>query len=101
MGRDAPAPRLLARAVELVRSGTLPDGGASGTVLAGPGEDNRCSLCADPIKASDVEYEMTVPAQSGATQSFYFHIPCYHAWKRACPEPFGAGRETADHDPPA
>ncbi len=84
MGADKGSPeRLLAIATEKVQDGSLPRE-SSAKLLAGPGRDGRCSLCEDIIPATETEYEVTVHA--GAVRTCFFHIRCYHAWTRACPE---------------
>jgi hypothetical protein len=77
---------LLHAAAALVNSGALPRED-TGRILAGPGEDRPCSLCAEAIRAADVEYEMT----AGNARSYRFHIPCYFAWKQVASSNGGGG----------
>jgi hypothetical protein len=68
---------LLQSAAAMVNRGALPRED-TGRILAGPGENRRCSLCAEVIGSAEVEYEMT----AGNASSYLFHIPCYFAWKQ-------------------
>jgi hypothetical protein len=85
-GRDAPTHDLAQTAAQLVNTGALPrDDDAR--ILAGPGDGQPCSLCADTIDPADVEYEMA----SGDARSYRFHIACYFAWKRVAGSTNGGG----------
>jgi len=79
-------------AVSRLRAGTLPCD-IPPRLLAGPGQNESCSLCEQPIVTGDVEYEVSALHQ-GQPQSFYFHITCYHAWVRACRSHTGSDLST-------
>jgi hypothetical protein len=85
-GRLASPLELQQAASAMVNSGALPRED-TGRILAGPGEDRHCSLCADAIRPSEVEYEMMV----GNASSYRFHIPCYFAWKQVASANGGSG----------
>ncbi len=73
---------LRVRARALIAAGKLP-GGVPPRTWSGYGSEVPCSLCADPIRRSEVEYEVEVPLAAGA-RVFRFHFDCHTAWQLEC-----------------
>ena len=46
---------------------------------AGHGTGAICNACGAPIQAHEIEYEVEMPAGSGAP-SLLFHLMCYRNW---------------------
>ena len=76
--------RLLSLAIARVRKQELPVHEPP-EVLAGPGHEEMCSLCDEPISEAQIEYEVSAgEADVPARSILYFHIRCYDAWVKAC-----------------
>ena len=70
------------RARELIREGRLPDR-APARVWGGPGSGAVCTLCAEAIPATELEYE--ADASVGSTvRTLHFHFVCHAAWQLEC-----------------
>ena len=81
-GPDLSYVDLRARAREQVNSGRLPARLVK-SVAAGYGSSVKaCSLCGQPITATQVEYEVPGYMKEPLT----FHITCYAAWRDECLE---------------
>ena len=48
---------------------------------AGRGTGVLCNLCAAPIRAMDIEYEVELLAPTGNLHGLHFHFNCYRAWE--------------------
>lgn len=67
---------------ERCESGNLPKNRPLRT-WAGPGNGQPCSLCEQPIAASQMEYEAEVP-DGTALRVFRFHLSCLETWLLVC-----------------
>jgi hypothetical protein len=70
---------------ERLASGTLPRV-RSDSIWGGYGRGNVCSLCGEPIHATEVEFEVPPPADGFGT-TLRFHIPCHEIWQLECGQP--------------
>jgi len=52
-------------------------------IWGGYGRGDVCSLCGEPIRSNEVEFEVP-EADSGTLGSFRFHITCHDAWQLEC-----------------
>ena len=52
-------------------------------IWGGYGRGDVCSLCAQPIRSNEVEFEVPEDAAAGAL-AFRFHITCHAAWQIEC-----------------
>ncbi len=67
---------------ERLASGALPRV-HSECIWGGYGRGDVCSLCGEPIRSNEVEFEL--PPRAGEAGSPYrFHIPCHDVWQREC-----------------
>jgi len=75
---------------ERLASGALPRV-QSDSIWGGYGQGNACSLCGEPIRSTEVEFELPPLAQhSGGI--LRFHIPCHEIWQAECAQhPCAAG----------
>lgn len=81
-GPDSSYIDLRARAREQVNCGRLPSRLVE-SVSAGYGSSGKlCSLCDQPITATQVEYEVS----GYAKETFTLHVSCYTAWRDECLE---------------
>jgi hypothetical protein len=77
---------------ERLASGTLPRV-QSDSIWGGYGRGNVCSLCGEPIRATEVEFEVPVPVDREGN-TLRFHIPCHEIWQLECGQsPYDAGSE--------
>jgi hypothetical protein len=74
--------RLLRTARACLASGRLPRV-QSQCIWGGYGRGDVCSLCGEPIRSNEVEFEVP-EADSGARAAFKFHITCHDAWQLEC-----------------
>jgi hypothetical protein len=49
----------------------------------GPGSQDPCSLCDQPISPKEVEFEVEVKSD-GKKATYYFHFLCHAAWQLEC-----------------
>ena len=75
-----PETELHARVLRLIEEGHLPLV-LSTHIDAGYGAGRRCDLCAQPIVADKIEYDVTDP---GSGRRLHFHFACHSAWQREC-----------------
>ena len=52
-------------------------------IWGGYGRGDVCSLCAQPIRSNEVEFEVPEDAAGGGL-AFRFHITCHAAWQLEC-----------------
>ena len=52
-------------------------------IWGGYGRGDVCSLCAQPIRSNEVEFEVPEDAAAGGL-AFRFHITCHAAWQIEC-----------------
>jgi hypothetical protein len=52
-------------------------------IWGGYGRGHPCSLCGEPIRSTQVEFEVPKLAD-GAVGVLRFHIPCHEAWQLEC-----------------
>jgi hypothetical protein len=84
---------------ERLASGTLPRVQAD-SIWGGYGRGNVCSLCGEPIRATEVEFEVPQPAD-GVGGILRFHIPCHEIWQLECGQlPYEPGGEQTQLTPP-
>ena len=50
-------------------------------IWGGYGRGDVCSLCAEPIRSTEVEFEVDA---AGMLPAFRFHITCHDAWQLEC-----------------
>jgi hypothetical protein len=64
-------------------------------IWGGYGRGDVCSLCGEPIRSTEVEFEVPEPDDSdrhadhghaGPGTAFKFHITCYGVWQLECAE---------------
>jgi hypothetical protein len=67
------------KARDAIRSGQLPTDGPRRT-FAGPGGGAACSVCGEPIKQTQVEYEAEF-CLNGALVNYHLHLRCFAAWE--------------------
>ena len=73
------------QAVDKIESGELPVPG-SGITRAGAGSGLACSLCAQEIEKSKIEYEVEW-SRGEALRVLRFHLDGFQAWISNRPEP--------------
>jgi hypothetical protein len=67
---------------ESLASGRLPRM-SSHCIWGGYGRGDVCSLCGEPIRSNEVEFELPeLPDHPG--NAFKFHITCHAAWQIEC-----------------
>jgi hypothetical protein len=64
-----------------IASGFLPRD-VTGRLFAGYGDDQRCSVCDQPIQRHQIDYEVELNELRR-----HFHLSCHAAWRLACNEP--------------
>lgn len=74
--------RLLHAARAGLASGRLPRV-QSHCIWGGYGRGDVCSLCGEPIRSHEVEFEVSA-ASGGTRPTFKFHITCHDAWQLEC-----------------
>jgi hypothetical protein len=79
---------------ESLASGRLPRMNSQ-CIWGGYGRGDICSLCGEPIRSTEVEFEVPEP-EHGAGSSFKFHITCHAVWQLEC-----AGEEASASEPEA
>jgi hypothetical protein len=52
-------------------------------IWGGYGRGDVCSLCGEPIRSNEVEFEVPEDAVAPGT-AFKFHITCHAAWQLEC-----------------
>jgi hypothetical protein len=52
-------------------------------IWGGYGRGDVCSLCGEPIRSNEVEFEVPEDAVA-AGMAFKFHITCHAAWQIEC-----------------
>jgi hypothetical protein len=67
---------------ERLASGELPRV-QSESIWGGYGHGNVCSLCGEPIRTTEVEFELPELANCPNT-TLRFHIPCHEIWQLEC-----------------
>jgi hypothetical protein len=70
---------------ERLASGALPRV-KSDSIWGGYGHGNVCSLCGEPIRSTEVEFEVPKLADRADT-TLRFHIPCHEVWQLECAQP--------------
>ena len=79
---------------ECLESGRLPRM-HSQCIWGGYGRGDVCSLCGEPIRSTEVEFEVPEPEDgsrhddfrhAAAGTAFRFHITCYGVWQLECAE---------------
>jgi len=75
--------RLQRAARACLSSGRLPRV-QSQCIWGGYGRGDVCSLCGEPIRSHEVEFEVTEAAGSSTRTAFKFHITCHEAWQLEC-----------------
>lgn len=66
------------------------------------GSGSRCSLCDQPIRAEDIEYEISLdPVADEPASNLRFHLACHARWQAECLRALGAQahRPSAPHAP--
>jgi len=53
----------------------------SNCIWGGYGRGDVCSLCGEPIRSNEVEFEV---GEAGKSLVFKFHITCHDAWQMEC-----------------
>ena len=57
-------------------------------IWGGYGQGDTCSLCGEPIRSTEVEFEIPEPAegtwQAAPGTTFRFHITCHAVWQSEC-----------------
>jgi len=72
---------LILRARQAIDEGRLPNYPAS-QILAAYGDGAPCDLCAKPVSAHDVRYELRFGSGPNA-EMHRLHLRCFLAWERA------------------
>ena len=75
-------PLLREKAREAIRAGKLPSRVPDRT-LGGPGLGEPCTICSEPIKRDQMEFEIDF-AHDGATPGvdrLHVHVRCFAAWE--------------------
>ena len=72
---------LLLTARERLASGALPRI-HSESIWGGYGHGQICSLCGDPIRSTEVEFEVADRIKTPGP--LRFHIPCHEIWQIEC-----------------
>lgn len=72
---------LRARAREFMREGKLPSVKAS-QVWGGIGSGMSCSLCGEPIRPDEPEFELEF--REAPSQGCVLHADCHAAWELEC-----------------
>jgi hypothetical protein len=69
------------RARELMAAGQLPRTGPN-NIFGGYGSDRICELCAAPINAREIEYELEffTADESRPKRLVWFHLACHAIW---------------------
>lgn len=69
------------RARELIAAGELPRR-TPDDMFAGYGADQICALCAAPINAREIEYELEFVAADAphSKRLYWFHLACHAIW---------------------
>jgi hypothetical protein len=67
---------------ECLRNGQLPRM-QSQCIWGGYGRGNVCSLCGEPIRTTEVEFEVP-EGEEGTPRGLRFHITCHAAWQLEC-----------------
>lgn len=67
---------------DCLASGRLPRV-QSQCIWGGYGHGDVCSLCGEPIRSNEVEFEVPEGA-TGSGVAFKFHITCHDAWQLEC-----------------
>jgi hypothetical protein len=67
---------------DCLASGRLPRV-QSQCIWGGYGRGDVCSLCGEPIRSNEVEFEVPEDAAAGG-MAFKFHITCHDAWQLEC-----------------
>jgi len=67
---------------ESLASGRLPRM-HSQCIWGGYGRGDRCSLCGEPIRTTEVEFEVPESEDSRGA-GFRFHITCHAVWQLEC-----------------
>lgn len=88
---DETALRLLAK--RKVETGALPRA-APESAFAGKGSGLPCSLCEQPITASEYEFEYAGAGDGDGGAIPRFHLRCQGIWRLVLAEPPGPGRPT-------
>ena len=68
---------------ESLASGRLPRI-HSQCIWGGYGRGDRCSLCGEPIRSSEVEFEVPEREDGTGMPSLKFHITCHAVWQLEC-----------------
>ncbi len=69
---------------ECLASGRLPRI-QSQCIWGGYGRGEICSLCGEPIRTTEVEFEVPEP-EDGSGGGLKFHITCHAIWQLECTE---------------
>ena len=73
-------PLLREKAREGITSGRLPRQPANRT-WGGPGTGGNCAVCAKPVPAAEMEFEVEIDQPGGARVAFRAHVRCFAAWE--------------------
>jgi hypothetical protein len=75
---DKPVLRDLAQRV--LRTGTLPARRPDG-MWGGPGTGRECTICGDPVKPDETEFEAEfIDAAENRASLYHLHVHCFAAW---------------------
>ncbi len=72
---------------ECLESGRLPRI-QSHCIWGGYGKGDTCSLCGEPIRSTEVEFEVPEP-EDGTSRGLKFHITCHAVWQLECADEAG------------
>jgi hypothetical protein len=72
------------QAREALRNGRLPRVNSQ-CIWGGYGRGDVCSLCGEPIRSNEVEFEVPEGSAEGRG-AFKFHITCHAVWQLECAE---------------
>jgi hypothetical protein len=68
---------------ECLENGRLPRM-QSQCIWGGYGRGDICSLCGEPIRSTEVEFEVPEPEDAPGATGLKFHITCHAVWQLAC-----------------
>ena len=75
-------PLLRKKARDAIRSGKLPVRKPDRT-FGGPGSDLTCSVCGEPVKRDEAEFELEFNRHGviPGLDRYHFHVRCFSAWE--------------------
>ena len=75
-------PILREKARDAIRSGRLP-ARRSDRMWGGPGMSASCSVCGEPVRRDQMEFELQFERDDAgpSLDSHHFHVRCFAAWE--------------------